>query len=81
MGELPPGRVGKAPTIEPSFSLWWNAWQDLSTERMGGAVPFRAMREYALHHKLDLNLLKRIVWDLDAVYAKYQKKKAAQKNG
>jgi len=81
MGELPPGRVGKAPDIQPHYLLWWTAWQDLSTERLGGAIPFHAMREYAVYHKLNLNLLKRIVWGLDAKYLEWQKKKAAKKNG
>lgn len=78
---LPPRRTGNVPEIDPSFQLWWTAWQDLSTERPTGGlvtIPFGAIADYADRYDLDLGLLKIIIWGLDEIFLEHEKERRAR---
>ena len=48
--------------------VWWDAVQDLLTDRPPGGlypIPYHRIAEYAERHGMDLDLLKRIVWVVD----------------
>jgi len=78
MGQKAPERAGNPPDIEPSYQVWWTAWQDLTTDRPGGglySIPFSAMANYADRYGLDLELLKLIVWKLDGLFLERQRKR------
>jgi hypothetical protein len=66
------------PDIEPSMALWWHAYHDLKTERPPGglcAIPYFAIVHYADYHKLDLGLLKQIIWGLDSIFIEHERKR------
>ena len=68
-GIEPPEHVEAPPTIEPRFLCWWEAYQDLQTERRAarGPIPIGAITSYAREYGLDADTLKRIVWAVDRV--------------
>lgn len=78
MGQPAPGRPGNPPTIEPSYELWWNAWQDLSTTRPPGGlatISYTVMADYADRKGLDLDQLKQIIWGLDQEFLDHERKR------
>lgn len=84
MGREPPGRIGNVPEIEPSYLLWWTAWQDLKTERAPGGlypIPITTVRKYAEDNDLDYTMLKDVVYGLDGFFTNYLEKKQAAKKG
>lgn len=57
--------------------VWWNAYQDLMTNRPESArrrlpiIPEREIRSYARDYGLDVVLLKLIVWGVDKVFIEH----------
>lgn len=68
-GLTPPEHIEKPPQIEGRFLVYWEAYQDLQTERIHqrGMIPIGAITSYARQYGLDPDTLKRIVWKVDSV--------------
>ena len=68
-GLTPPDNLVNPPRIELRFFVYWEAFQDLQTERVNprGMIPVGKIIEYADRYKLDPDTLKRIVWKTDGV--------------
>lgn len=84
LNRLPPARVGDVPEIEPSFLIWWVAWQDLKTDRPPGglySIPHSAIALYADRYNLDLELLKRIIWGLDEIFLERERIRIKRETG
>lgn len=66
-GLTPPEHIEEPPLIEPRFLVYWEAYQDLQTERRQprGRIPIGAITRYAQDYGLDPDTLKRIVWKVD----------------
>jgi hypothetical protein len=83
-GLQPPEHIEKPPQIEGRFLVYWEAYQDLQTERVHprGRIPIGAITDYALNAGVDVDTLKRIVWRVDNVllehWAGLDKNAAAQ---
>ena len=65
----PPEHLEDPPDIAPEFFVYWEAFQDLQTERRTprGTIPVTAILAYAGRYGLDPDTLKRIVWKVDKV--------------
>lgn len=75
------GSVGSCPEISENIMFYWNAYQDLATERPTGgyfSIPFFKIKQYADIFKSDLETLKLIIWAIDSRYLKHCKVKAEQ---
>ena len=74
-GLTPPENLVNPPKIELRFLVYWEAFQDLQTERVNprGMIPIGKIIEYADRYKLDPDTLKRIVWKTDAVLLEHWK--------
>lgn len=72
-GVEPPAHLLDPPRIRPEFLAYWEAYQDLVTERRAprGPIPVTAVVEYARAYGLDPDTLKRIVWKVDQVVRGY----------
>ena len=68
-GLTPPENLVNPPRIELRFLVYWEAFQDLQTERVNprGMIPVGKIIEYADRYRLDPDTLKRIVWKTDGV--------------
>ncbi len=74
-GLTPPEHLVDPPKIELRFLVYWEAFQDLQTERIhaGGTIPIGKIIEYADRYKLDPDTLKRIIWKADQVVIEHFK--------
>ncbi len=74
-GLTPPDHLEAPPLIEPAFFVYWEAYQDLQTERRTprGRIPVLAIVKYCQAYGLDADTVKRIVWKVDAVLLKHWK--------
>lgn len=74
-GLQPPGHLEAPPSVREEFVVYWEAFQDLITERKGHreAIPVTAILAYARHYGLNADTLKRIVWKVDRVLLSYWK--------
>lgn len=68
-GLTPPENLVNPPKIELRFLVYWEAFQDLQTERVSarGSIPIVKILAYADRYGLDPDTLKRIVWKTDQV--------------
>lgn len=68
-GLTPPEHLVNPPKIELRFLVYWEAFQDLQTERVnaGQTIPIGKILAYAERYGLDPDTLKRIVWKADQV--------------
>ena len=68
-GLTPPDHLVDPPTIEARFFIYWEAFQDLQTERLHsrGTIPIGKIIEYADRYRIDPDTLKRIIWKTDKV--------------
>lgn len=68
-GLTPPDHLLDPPTIELRFLVYWEAFQDLQTERVHAraTIPVGKIIDYADRYGLDPDTLKRIVWKTDKV--------------
>ena len=68
-GLTPPEHLLDPPTIESRFFIYWEAFQDLQTERVHarGTIPITKIVEYADRYQIDPDTLKRIIWKTDRV--------------
>jgi len=66
-GLTPPEHLETPPVIERRFVVYWEAFQDLQSERRTprGRIPVSAILDYADRYGLDRDRLKRIVWKVD----------------
>jgi len=83
-GNKIPDRIANAPTLEPSLVFYYEAWQELSTDRqfgMGvGPIPFTSVLQYGNHYEIeDLDDFLFFIRSLDAEYIKYANKDNAKK--
>lgn len=85
-GLTPPEHLTDPPQIQLRFLVYWEAFQDLQTERVHprATIPIIAIIDYAGRYGLDPDTLKRIVWKLDRVLLEYwrgmdESEKAQQK--
>lgn len=74
-GLTPPEHLLDPPKIELRFLVYWEAFQDLQTERVHarGTIPIGKIIEYADRYRLDPDALKRIVWKTDQVLLEHWK--------
>ncbi len=74
-GLTPPEHLVDPPKIQLRFLVYWEAFQDLQTERVNprGMIPVGKIIDYAARYKLDPDELKRIVWKTDAVLLEHWK--------
>ncbi len=74
-GLQPPEHLLDPPKIQSRFLVYWEAFQDLQTERVNprGMIPIGSIIEYADRYKLDPDELKRIVWKTDQVLLEHWK--------
>ncbi len=74
-GLTPPDHLVNPPRIELRFFVYWEAFQDLQTERVNprGMIPVGKIIEYADRYRLDPDTLKRIVWKTDGVLLEHWK--------
>ena len=74
-GLTPPEHLLDPPKIQLRFLVYWEAFQDLQTERVNprGMIPIGKIIEYADRYKLDPDELKRIVWKTDQVLLEHWK--------
>ncbi len=74
-GLTPPEHLEAPPTIDPQFFVYWEAYQDLQTERRTprGRIPVLAIVKYCQAYGLDPDTVKRIVWKVDTVLLKHWK--------
>jgi len=68
-GLTPPENLVNPPKIELRFLVYWEAFQDLQTERVSSrqTIPIVKILDYADRYGLDPDTLKRIVWKTDQV--------------
>ena len=68
-GLTPPEHLETPPQIEPRFAVYWEAYQDLQSERRTprGRLPVSSILDYADRYGIDRDRLKRIVWKVDEV--------------
>ncbi len=68
-GLTPPEHLEAPPQIDPRFLVYWEAFQDLQTERRTprGRIPVSAILDYSQAFGLNPDTLKRIVWTVDRV--------------
>ena len=68
-GLTPPENLEAPPAIVPAFMVYWEAYQDLQTERRAprGPIPVSAILDYCQVFGLNPDTLKRIVWKVDRV--------------
>ena len=68
-GLTPPEHLLDPPRIELRFLVYWEAFQDLQTERITArtTIPVVKIIEYAARYGLDPDTLKRIVWKTDRI--------------
>jgi hypothetical protein len=68
-GLTPPEHLVDPPQIELRFLVYWEAFQDLQTERVNPrqTIPVTKIIDYARRYGLDPDTLKRIVWKTDQV--------------
>lgn len=68
-GLTPPEHLVNPPKIELRFLVYWEAFQDLQTERVNArqTIPIGKILAYADRYQLDPDTLKRIVWKADQV--------------
>ena len=68
-GLTPPDHLVNPPKIELRFLVYWEAFQDLQTERVNprSTIPIVKILDYADRYGLDPDTLKRIVWKTDQV--------------
>lgn len=61
--------------IRPEFTVYWEAYQDLQSERRTprGMIPVNAILDYAGCYGLDGDRLKRIIWAVDKTLLAYWK--------
>ena len=76
-GLTPPEHIEEPPLIEARFLVYWEAYQDLQTERHTprGRIPVNAILDYADRYGIDRDRLKRIVWEVDKVLLVFWKSK------
>ena len=74
-GLQPPEHLLDPPQIQLRFLVYWEAFQDLQTERVNprGMIPIGKIIEYADRYGLDPDELKRIVWKTDRVLLEHWK--------
>jgi len=70
-----PEVIEKPPTVDPRFNLYWTAYMDLQTERPPSLfkdkkaiiqrIPWSAIANYCRHHGLNVDEMKRYVWQFD----------------
>lgn len=74
-GLTPPEHLLDPPKIELRFLIYWEAFQDLQTERIHarGTIPISKIIEYADRYGIDPDELKRIVWKTDQVLLEHWK--------
>ncbi len=74
-GLTPPEHLLDPPRIQLRFLVYWEAFQDLQTERVTprGMIPIGKILDYAARYKLDPDELKRIVWKTDGVLLEHWK--------
>ncbi len=74
-GLTPPEHIEEPPQIDPRFFVYWEAYQDLQTERRTprGRIPVMAIVEYCHAYGLDPDRVKRIIWKVDTVLLKHWK--------
>ncbi len=74
-GIQPPEHLEEPPLIESRFTVYWEAYRDLQTERVNprGTIPFNAIGAYARQFGLDVDRLKRIIWKVDEVLLEHWK--------
>lgn len=74
-GLQPPDHLEEPPLIEKRFTVYWEAYRDLQTERIQprATIPFSAIARYAQQFGLDVDRLKRIVWKVDEVLLEHWK--------
>ncbi len=74
-GLQPPEHLLDPPQIQLRFLVYWEAFQDLQTERVNprGMIPIGKIIDYAARYKLDPDELKRIVWKTDGVLLEHWK--------
>ncbi len=74
-GLTPPEHLVDPPKIELRFLVYWEAFQDLQTERIHarGTIPIGKILDYADRYGLDPDALKRIIWKTDQIVLNYWK--------
>ncbi len=74
-GLTPPDHIENRPDIQLRFLVYWEAFQDLQTERRAprGPIPVNAIIDYARRYDLDPDTLKRIVWKVDQTLLEHWK--------
>jgi len=67
-GLTPPGHLKAPPSILPENYVYWEAFQDLQSERVArGFIPINSIIEYCKAYSFDFDVLKRIIWKVDRV--------------
>jgi hypothetical protein len=81
-----PDRIKNKPYVKYGHEFWWQAYMDLSTERINGmgegAIPWSAVMRYGMHYGcnfFDLEDLWEIVKHMDVAYLKHREKKMKSK--
>jgi hypothetical protein len=76
-GLVAPEHLEEPPAIESRFFVYWEAYQDLQTERHTprGRIPVNAILDYADRYGIDRDRLKRIIWQVDKVLLEFWKSK------
>ena len=76
-GLTPPEHVETPPDIEEKYFVYWEAYQDLQSERIHsrGTIPISAILAYSAAYNLDPDTLKRIIWRVDRVLLEFWKSK------
>lgn len=74
-GLQPPDHITDPPKVKPEYFVYWEAFQDLISERRTprGPIPTLAIIQYADAYRLDRELLKRIVWAVDRILTDHWK--------
>lgn len=68
-GLQPPEHLETPPQVRPAFFVYWEAYQDLQSERRAprGPIPITAIVSYCQAYGLNSDTVKRIVWRVDRV--------------
>ena len=74
-GLTPTDHLVDPPRIELRFLVYWEAFQDLQTERVNPrtTIPIGKILGYADRYGLDPDTLKRIVWKTDRILLEHWK--------
>lgn len=74
-GLTPPDHLVDPPRIEARFFIYWEAFQDLQTERVNPrtTIPVSKIVAYADRYGIDPDTLKRIVWKTDQILLNHWK--------